>query len=118
MGADFVAARCRLVATEDEARSRLASMDNITFLARYSEYNDSDAEDALDDERNIDPDGIALLRKIASDAITECYHGSRDTVVWDFDGVLWAISGGLSWGDAPSDGFDAVYLLSCLEVTL
>lgn len=110
MGADFIAARVRLNVPEEVALERLAALHPSRITAAYNEFFDYDEDEEEDDNGE-------AIRERAKVALKECYHGSRDLVVWDFDGVLWAIAGGLSWGDAPSDAYDNVLLVAALGVT-
>ena len=110
MGADFLMARVRLAVPEQEARDRLAAVPSSELITIYNQlfsYDEDEAEDEVAEN----------IRRMAYEAIDNAYHGSRESAVFDFDGALWAITAGPSWGDSPTDDFDRFVLLDELGVT-
>ena len=51
------------------------------------------------------------LRTLLRNGIDACYSPNREIVRWKNNGETWAVTGGLSWGDSPTDIYDTVGLI-------
>lgn len=117
MGADFMCAISTLPHTEncwtldlsveaalsDIAQKRIAAMNSnvVAELAELYIGEDFEPESLIDE--------VIKLIWVA-------LGNSRDTTVREIDGKLYLITGGMSWGDTPTDSFDAVGLMGDLGV--
>lgn len=107
MGADMTIAVTKFTKTYEEALASLKQMDpaSVLLVVDYW-YSIEDETEALDK---------------ATECLKDVYgyydRGSRDTVTILLDGTRWLISGGLSWGDDPTDAFRPIALVDDLKVT-
>lgn len=66
-----------------------------------------------------DPDHVypqAQLQRWAATAVRQVFTNHREVAQSDFDGTEWLITGGLSWGDAPTEVFNAVEILDAYRI--
>ena len=109
MGADLNIAITKMEHTYQEALQVLNALDERSVYLVVNEWyyhDDDDYERALDKAR---------------ECLKEVYdyyeRGSRDTVTMNLDGNRWLISGGMSWGDDPTDAFRPLAVVDDLRVT-
>lgn len=115
MGADFLGAMCPMEISRDEAKERLRKYDKEFLLSHLDDYfcQQFDEDDTTAYEQAI---------QWVDDCINITYdyyeRGSRDTTVFNFRGVPILITGGLSWGDDPTDAFQPMGVVQSLELTV
>lgn len=115
MGADFLLAMMPLDVEREEAVARLAALTDDRFAELIADIPHGWG---LDDEPGGMKAAIAELRTTAALAIDDLYAGCRR----DASSVLlsnrwWVATGGMSWGDRPTETYDDVELLCALRVT-
>lgn len=112
MGADFIGGAVEVETDREGALFNLKSMSDEELLATF----DDQIEEGL-----IEVDNADELRDISTEAINavyDCFNGRRrDGDVWKFHDSLYVVSGGLSWGDTPTDLLEAIWIVDCLGVT-
>ena len=115
MGADLVVAMAPIVKTKDEAIAKLKAMEPEVLLGVLSDYFGRDFDEATDEEEYAEAVSFVIVK------IEEVYsyyeHGSRDTEVREINGTDWLITGGMSWGDDPTDAYEPVSIVSVLQLT-
>lgn len=116
MGTNFIVAYAHIGVTRERAIEKLRSMDRSELLEALENVNLYEFEDI---ETSEDVYDIAV--RYVTDKLDEVYsysdHGSRDTAVIRIDGKRYLVTGGMSWGYAPTDAFDAIALVSDLGLT-
>lgn len=110
MGADFIGGAVAIRKTRDEARVALDAMSDDDILA------------CLEDHGGVNIDAYeTTAREVAIDFLSmvyDAYDGKRrDGALWTLDSTEYVITGGMSWGDAPTDLCEAVWGVSALGVT-
>jgi len=109
MGADLTLGITKIERSFEEAVKALKELEPESVYNAVSYWFDVDEYDY--DE--------ALAKAI--ECLKEVYgyyeHGSRDTAVLTLDGKRWLITGGMSWGDDPTDAFRPIALMEDLGVT-
>lgn len=107
MGAEFIGAAVAIKCSRDEAFDRLAKMTDDE-IGKIIEMIDPD-------EDEITP------REWAHDSLTMVYDAGegkrRDGAMWEIEGVEHVVTGGMTWGDDPTDLFQAVVNVIELGVT-
>jgi len=115
MGADFIVAMVPMRKTQDEAIAKLKAMDAETLLHVLSYYHARDFDEDTDEQE------YAEAIEFVTAKIDEVYgyykHGSRETDVHKIDGTDWLITGGMSWGDDPTDAYESVSVIASLGLT-
>ena len=133
MGADFIHAVCPLPKVTDDVKKEIslrisalneASVDEIlnAFHHDWETEVEDRVENMLQEKHLFKVDSLreTFKKEIADEMINEAieeviYCGSRRDVGHLFlEGRWWAISGGMSWGDAPTD---AMRYIDILEVS-
>jgi hypothetical protein len=72
-------------------------------------------EDYLyDDPEHVYPD--AQLEAWLADAIREAFAHPREVAEVSLDGRNWLITGGMSWGDAPTDSYEPIVTLETYRI--
>ena len=63
-----------------------------------------------------DSEDLPNLKTIAKEAIEEAFNNldSRDVTTWYYGKVVFFLTGGMSWGDSPTDSYDAFQKMSLL----
>jgi len=112
MSADFVFAVVEIDRTQDDWQSFVTGMDDDTvrqFIAETNDelYWDEYFEDPVDMERQV-------CERLC-EAIGICFGGSREVGYWRDNGREFVVTGGMSWGDEPTDAMADVYMLSVLR---
>jgi len=115
MGADFIVAMAPMRKTQDEAIAKLKAMDAEVLFGILSDYYGREfIEDT--DEQEYAAAVAFVTAKI--DEVYGCYkHGSRETNVHKIDGTDWLITGGMSYGDYPTDAYESVSVIALLGLT-
>ena len=105
MGADFLVAIAPMEATEDEALTNLGAL------------SDKTVQTAVGDVLGLDDMTPEEARDRAVTAIYEIVGADRSDVDWvQAEGRIY-VTGGMSWGDSPTEAFDEVALLGALGIT-
>ena len=117
MGADFVFAVANITKPKDYWLDYLGEMDDGQMESFITE---SDGflywSDNYDDLNLNSPDFFQAVAERVSNAIETAYGDSRELGTFrDNSGELWAITGGMSWGDDPTDAFDAVRIFDIFQ---
>lgn len=115
MSADLIIVILPMRKTQDEAIAKLKAMDSEYLLHVLSNYHarefDGDTPEAE----------YAEAIEFMTGKIAEVYDyyekGSRDTEVLMLDGTAWLITGGMSWGDDPTDAFEPLNIVASLGLT-
>ncbi|KDA04629.1 hypothetical protein DC31_05935 [Microbacterium sp. CH12i] len=93
-----------------ELRALLARVDHLEI-----------SQDTVDDLEHLlpeDPEPSAeTLRAATRDAVIALNGYRRDVTSVFIAKTWWLATGGLSWGDTPTDAYDLILLVSELEVT-
>jgi hypothetical protein len=63
-----------------------------------------------------DSEDLPNLKTIAKEAIEETFNNldSRDVTTWYYNEVVFYFTGGMSWGDSPTDSYDSFQKVSLL----
>lgn len=112
MGADLILTACELPIPLDAdlLRSRVAELDDERLAYVY----DMVLGERVDDER--EDDWQNAVRELILQGI-ECAVGSlRDCTIIEVHGIRILITGGMTWGDTPTDSYDAVSALAASGV--
>ena len=103
MGADFIFALCRLEVDKDTAMTRLNLLTPKDIARLWDDDLDQDERDYKEEAEN---------------AIETVFASRRDTGELHIKGSIYAITGGMSWGDDPTDSFADICKVDMLGVTL
>lgn len=107
MGADFTLAICERSVPLTTAKERLMTLDNTKLGVLWHGYD----SDTVDD----DEDYVSLLLE----DLEICYDlERRDTTTVRLDGKEYVMTGGMSWGDEPTEAFWSVDRVDQLGVTV
>lgn len=122
MGADFMVAIAALPHRSDGKHvdltveqatkiihSRIAGIDDAVLYDLLDLYRGLDGDDTIDKDRD-------SLLWLAGDMCKEALGNNRDTTVREIGGRYYLLTGGMSWGDTPTDSFDNVGLMGDLAV--
>ena len=116
MGADLIVAVCEMKVSKDEA------------LKRASKLVDDDLAGLIQtlDEWGVGP-YVGTEEVPAKDEVVGYLHDQveivysnmqrRDCVPLHIEGKTFALTGGMSWGDTPTDAYDAFSVCSSLNLT-
>ncbi len=95
---------CAIKTSRDIAEQRLKTLGNETIGAAYQHGENIAADDKTD-----------YVAKAISD-LDWIYNGSRQVTYLNIDGIEYAATGGLSWGDDPTDAYTPLSVISVLAV--
>jgi hypothetical protein len=130
MGADMLLYHCECPTSYTKAKPvveyRIENIDDDTLDMIADEllfHEDCDAEEIdleEDDLYNLDNlhaiQSRAMVRRRIKEAVDEIWHPRRDVVYLTLKDTLYMFSGGMSWGDEPSDACSLLSLLNCSGV--
>ena len=105
MGADMTIAICAKHVEQHVAEARLKTLSNDVIGVAYN-YGDE-----LEDDDQTD----YLARAIED--LSWVYGESRETTLLRIEGKDYVVSGGMSWGDYPTDAYRPLDVISELGVT-
>lgn len=117
MGANFIWAIAPVEADKDKvvARAKIMTYEECEELYNAGEHFFDYYPDGWEDEP-------AEFRQVIIDRLVEaievCYTTSRELDHLTLKGTSYVLTGGMSWGDAPTDVFDDVGLLANFDYWL
>lgn len=119
MGADFIGGFCPIRKTREEALIALSVLDNEALLeaVEYSYFPSAwDETEDMDDKQFVE-----FVRDLAEKAVNEVFdaleYEARDCGVWTIEGTNYIVTGGMSWGDTPTDMCAPIWCVDNLGVT-
>jgi hypothetical protein len=112
MGADMMLAYARVDQDKSFWLDGLAEATDKQLVDYADEYDHCTLFPEDDDEQF---SRATLIRQAIVDAVEMCYSESREIAVCEIGGVRYACTGGLSWGDAPTDAFDYVLMFQWVQ---
>lgn len=108
MGADMMLAVCEVPNDIDAARRRIPELsDRVIRLAH--DYQWGEEADAIDDEMR------AAVTEVLNQALDSIEEGWRDQTWIHIQNRNYVSTGGLSWGDPPSDSYPLIGLLDFVD---
>ena len=130
MGADMLLYHCECPTSYTKAKPvveyRIENIDDDTLdmiadeLLFHEDYDTEEIDLEEDDLYKLDElDTIqsrAMVRRRIKEAVDEIWHPRRDVVYLTLKDTLYMFSGGMSWGDEPSDACSLLSLLNCSGV--
>lgn len=120
MGADLILAFCPVPSYDDGTVIKRKDEKRVRkeFIERVRALTPEQIASALEDVYPGDPDDSedGVERFIAAYDEVFMSDGSRDVVDLCIGGRWYIFSGGMSWGDTPTDSYDSVNLLSCFDL--
>jgi hypothetical protein len=117
MGADFIYAIANITETKEHWHTILGELHDGKMEAYINESETlmywSEDYDDLDTDS---PEFFQAVAERVSDAIEVAYSDSRE-LGWLIDNSeeKWAITGGMSWGDAPTDIFHDLRIVDSFQ---
>ena len=130
MGADMLLYHCECPTSYDKAKPiieyRIENIDDDTLdmiadeLLFHENYDTEEIDLEEDDLYKLDElDTIqsrAMVRRRIKEAVDEIWHPRRDVTYLTLKDTLYMFSGGMTWGDEPSDACSIISLLNCSGV--
>lgn len=119
MGADFLFAIMPLDFEVDYAiaEARLDRMSDDDLFDRCLNDNLFGVEYARDDRFADENPTMSEVREAIIEALCLVYTPGREGLITEIEGRRFVVSGGLSWGESPSDVAQAIWELAPLELT-
>lgn len=117
MGADFLGAFLPMeVKSREGAKARLREYSEDYLLDHLMEYfaQDFDEEDGKSEYEM----ALAWVDDHIEDVYDIYEHGRRDSTIFTYKDIDILVTGGMSWGDDPTDSFLAMGVLQSLDLTL
>lgn len=109
MGADFIGAYCK--APKDELTAIKVLADLVISLPEESiNYFADEVLGCWEDDNK-----YAVVLNGAVRAFTYLSSYPRDADVWFLEGNQYWVSGGMSWGDTPTEAFNHIVFLAELD---
>jgi hypothetical protein len=115
MGADLILAMLPMRKTQDEAIAKLKSLTQDDVLHTLANYCAMEFGNESDEAEYAE--AIEWLTGKVAEVYGYYERGSRETEVRTIDGTDWLITGGMSWGDDPTDAYEAVSTVSIFRLT-
>ena len=115
MGADLIVAMLPIRKTQDEAIAKLKSLTQDDVLDTLANYCAQEFYNETDDENYAE--AIEWMTGKVAEVYGYYERGSRETEVRAIDGTDWLITGGMSWGDDPTDAFEPINIVSIFRLT-
>lgn len=115
MGADFLGAFVPMETSRESAKQKLREYSEDFLLDHLNDYFAMEFYE--EDGKN--PYDLALECVDAHiDIVYDLYkHESREVTVFKYRGVDILVTGGMSWGDDPTDAFASLGVVQSLELT-
>lgn len=114
MGADLFITAVRAPRYTDGDLVELADLPAVT-AARIADYHtDAGTVRRIADTLDLNEDRVLIvqIRELLTDAVAQIARNGRDELTTlTLDGTVWLLTGGLSWGDEPTEVYDAVNLI-------
>lgn len=117
MGADLMVAICEMTVSQDEAFQRASKLvdDNLAELVKTLDEWGTGPWAGIESESPTKDEALEYLRDQIG--IVYSYMSRRDCVPLNIDGKVYALTGGMSWGDTPTEAYDAFSVCSALSLT-
>lgn len=104
MGADFI--------------GTLIEVPELTYteaLARLAGMSDADLDELLWDTPHDDEHGRVFFTEQLRQFYEKMLPGhDREVGMWQIDGKRYIVTGGMSWGDPPTDAYDVIEAVATL----
>ena len=117
MGADLMMTMCKMEIPEHDAIEKLKAMSPELLLSELDDNFCLSFEEG-DDGTTEYQQAIEYVTGAIKDVYVLYAQGSRDTQVWKLEGKDYLITGGMSWGDDPTDAYQAIGICSVLQLTV
>ena len=116
MGADLIVAICEMKLTKDEAIKKAGKIieDDLAGLVETLEHWGVGPW-VSPDELPTKNEALEYLSEQIE--LVYSYMNRRDCTPLYIDGKTFALTGGMSWGDTPTDAYDAFSVCSSLNLT-
>lgn len=119
MGADICLAitKCNRIQPINDAMSmsilhqRIDALPDRLIVAAAEQYGMFDVEDEIEDEFRYD------IRSKLKTSIEFIDEGRRDVAHVKLGEDVWAITGGMSWGDPPTNAYDHIAAIDASGIT-
>lgn len=115
MGADFLGAFVPMETSRDSAKSKLREYPEGFVLDHLSDYF---AQEFYEEDGKTEYEQALEYVDNAIDFVYDLYaHESREVTVFKYRDVDILVTGGMSWGDDPTDAFQPMGVVQSLELT-
>lgn len=111
MGADLAVAMIPLCKTQVEALAKLHTIDKKDLVMAVDHLLPGDSEDGDVDE------AIRIVTECLDAVYSYVEYGSRDTALCRWGSRTFLVTGGMTWGDDPTDAYQPVSIVESLELT-
>jgi len=112
MGADLILVAAAVPQDPSTVPDRIDTLDSDKLLDLVDDYAPWVMED-----KDTDIGAIAEIRAYLVEAWDIVSGDRRDVVQMRFDGRWYYLTGGMTWGDDPSDAYDSLNLIGASGVT-
>lgn len=116
MGADYLGAMCPMEISKDEAKARLRRYKEEWLLSHLDDYFCQQYDET--DDKTEYQQAIEWVDECIEATYGYYEHGSRETAVYRYRDIDFLVTGGLSWGDDPTDAFQPIGVVQSLELTV
>lgn len=123
MGADFTYSLCHRAVDKDTALRRILEMtDNhlrqvMIDMGDDFDYDDYDTDDDIATDTTVTAEMLAAYRDTLVMDLECVYGGYRDTAILLIGGETYILTGGMSWGDEPTDSYRSLWRIAESMVT-
>lgn len=114
MGANFLGTMCPMEIKRDEAKERLRRYKEEFLLNHLSDYF---AQEFEEDDKSEYEQAIEWVDHCIDVTYDVFEQGSREATVFYYRDIPFLITGGMSWGDDPTDIFQPIGVVQSLELT-
>lgn len=116
MGADFLGAFVPMETSRDSAKNKLREYPEKYVLDTLSDYF---AQEFYDEDGKTEYEQALEYVDAQIDIVYDLYqHESREVTVFKYRDVDILVTGGMSWGDDPTDAFQSMGVVQSLELTM
>lgn len=116
MGADFLGAFVPMETSRDSAKQKLREYSEAFLLDHLNDYF---AQEFYEEDGKSEYQQALEYVDEQIDTVYNLYeHESREVTVFKYRGVDILVTGGMSWGDDPTDAFQPMGVVQSLELSL
>ncbi len=117
MGADLMVAICEMKVSQDEAIKRASKLvdDNLAGVVETLADWGTGPWAGTESELPTKDEVLEYLR--GEIEVVYSYMSRRDCVPLHIDGKVYALTGGMSWGDTPTEAYDSFNVCGALSLT-